>query len=491
MRPGFLIRASFCLTLLVTLGVFAQASEAQEGTAREYEVVSNLRVRNLEAEPAAGIDEISLQFTLDGSDYDVLLTRTSIFSSGARNVWTLNGQQYRELSGGDFYSGVVAGRQGAVLRVRIDDGSLEGLVITPDQIYFLEPARRRQVSAQSDLTLAYRLSDIRFSDELECGFEIPEVGHEDRWIEGLRAEPIADSLGFGGAALREIEIRLFVDSHYFQRHGPDSAIRVQTLVHSANAFYEPLGITFRVAETSISLSRADDGLSDTLDAIDLLNEFSHSGSVGSSDVAHLMTGRDLDGSTIGMAWRASLCDPNFAVGLSQDLLDPASRAVLMAHELGHNIGAAHDGSPGTCSEETAGRIMWPWIYPESSGFSDCSSRAFSRNLERAACASSISSSPLPAPRLLTVIRARRSSRVRFSWEVVAGSHGYALEVYDTSTNSWRLSIEVSGNSWESSELIKPKTAYRWRVRSVGPDGMGNATEWQVLGPTEDRWRSER
>lgn len=60
------------------------------------------------------------------------------------------------------------------------------------------------------------------------------------------------------------------------------------------------------------------------------------------DMASLMTGRDLDGSTIGLAFTGVVCT-NAAYGLSQSryTTNAVNRIALTAHEVGHNWSSPH------------------------------------------------------------------------------------------------------------------------------------------------------
>ena len=82
--------------------------------------------------------------------------------------------------------------------------------------------------------------------------------------------------------------------------------------------------------------------------------------LNSQGVTHLFTDRNLDGSTIGIAYLDSLCDVHNAVGLTESRnawLD----SLVSAHEMGHNFGADHDGdSQGTCpNAPSSGFLMAP------------------------------------------------------------------------------------------------------------------------------------
>ena len=58
-------------------------------------------------------------------------------------------------------------------------------------------------------------------------------------------------------------------------------------------------------------------------------------------LAHLFTGRDLDGNTVGRAYLNVLCSKGFGYGINQNLNNNTTSALVFAHELGHNFSANH------------------------------------------------------------------------------------------------------------------------------------------------------
>ena len=114
-------------------------------------------------------------------------------------------------------------------------------------------------------------------------------------------------------------------------------------MNQVDGVYEnELGISFQVVlQNSYAGS---DPYSGVTDPNSLLNEFRtvwNSQMTGvARDVAHLFTGRDLDGSVIGIAWIGVVCNnPAYAYGLSQ--------------RYGTSVQRYSEESPGTSSRQNA------------------------------------------------------------------------------------------------------------------------------------------
>uniref|UniRef100_A0A673CR70 Zinc metalloproteinase-disintegrin-like lachestatin-2 n=1 Tax=Sphaeramia orbicularis TaxID=375764 RepID=A0A673CR70_9TELE len=98
------------------------------------------------------------------------------------------------------------------------------------------------------------------------------------------------------------------------------------------------------------------------------------------DNAHLISGIDFEGSTVGLAFIGTLCSGH-SVGVVQDHNDRAiAVGATLAHEMGHNLGMDHDDSSGcACSGDSC--IMaaaLSWNIPRT--FSSCSSNNYEKYL---------------------------------------------------------------------------------------------------------------
>jgi len=101
-------------------------------------------------------------------------------------------------------------------------------------------------------------------------------------------------------------------------------------------------------------------------------------------VSHLMTGRDLDGNVVGIAYMSSVCNGETADSLSEATHSSLESALIAAHELGHNFNAPHDGEAGACQSTPQSYLMAPKIN-YSDQFSSCSVTQITARIKTASC----------------------------------------------------------------------------------------------------------
>ncbi|MEM9259751.1 MAG: M12 family metallo-peptidase, partial [Bacteroidota bacterium] len=173
-----------------------------------------------------------------------------------------------------------------------------------------------------------------------------------------------------------VELALASDFELFQQIGSVSTVENFMLGVLANTqtdyddvFDDELALT--VVTTYIATSEATDPWSNTTLAADndnpnagILPDFRDWGQAGGFgvdfDVASLWTGRDLDGTTVGVAYRSGLCSSSGKYNVLQDFTNSATfLRVLWSHELGHNFSAVHDVTTGfIMSASVNNTAMW-------------------------------------------------------------------------------------------------------------------------------------
>jgi hypothetical protein len=98
-----------------------------------------------------------------------------------------------------------------------------------------------------------------------------------------------------------------------------------------------------------------------------------------------MTGRDLDGSTVGIAYIRGLCSASFGASLSQGTFNNTQSALIAAHEIGHNFGAPHDGDANEACASTGNTFLMAPQLNGSDQFSACSIQQIQSVIAGASC----------------------------------------------------------------------------------------------------------
>ena len=262
------------------------------------------------------------------------------------------------------------------------------------ELYSIEPAEMMQpfavqpiISADNDLVI-YRWSDT--IADLGWGTDIvrPVPGSNkgsvqfDRLVNELSGA--AQTLVMEAA---QIDIGIVGDFEFVQSHSSDPVGDMIIRMNSVEGIYgDQLGIDINVTEITTFPSNIDPFT--TSDSVLLLDEMA---SFKFNDLnyrplglAHLFTGRDLDDDIIGIAFSDALCDDTFGVGVSQTVFNATMDSLIIAHEMGHNFGAPHDGEAGSTCASSPEQLMGPFI-GNSSTFSTCSMSQMVPPIRSAVC----------------------------------------------------------------------------------------------------------
>lgn len=186
---------------------------------------------------------------------------------------------------------------------------------------------------------------------------------------------------------REIELHVMLDQSFQSRFTTQQAMvnTVNMIRDFSNTLFAnvndwPVNIQVKISRLDIW---SPDLISGTLtESSALLNQFElATRSIKTGDSRVLLTGRDLDGSTIGIAFTGSMCFQHASTvvqAVINNQITPEIVAKILTHELTHNLGARHDGGsvPGLYDNTgcpTSGFIMAPSL-SSATGFSTCTAQ---------------------------------------------------------------------------------------------------------------------
>ncbi len=284
----------------------------------------------------------------------------------------------------EIYRGELAGRPGSWVRLTRSGKQWTGLLYDGSELLAMEPAadlaaagRRPRASGLA----FYRLRDVEMDGTcaLEAGAATPTM---QGMVDELGA--LAPSLA---TAASQLNVAVVGDPAFVQGQGDPEGAAIAVLNAVDGLYAQQVGVSIRVAE--LMLLPTPQGLTSN-DAATLLGQLSNlttSGAVSNPGLVHLLTGRNLDGSTIGIAYLSVLCNTRFGIGLSEIQGGSlAANTVLVAHEMGHNFGAPHDNQSGSvCASTPNGYVMNPFLNPSATQFSACSLSQMASQIARASC----------------------------------------------------------------------------------------------------------
>jgi hypothetical protein len=238
------------------------------------------------------------------------------------------------------FRGSVEGVPDSEVRFSIRPDSLEGIILTPKEWYFIEPMRRYDPTASASEMVAYRASDIREEALGTCGTTLAEKVF--RVKDYFEPQAVAASPGISVA-----DVATEADYEYVTALGGSAGANnsILDIVNQVDGIYRSqLALSLRVVYQHTWTTTADP-YSSTMPAT-ILDEFRNhwTANFGSViyDLAHMWTGKDMDGSTVGIAYLGVVCNARtHAYGISQLLSSSPAKFILTAHEMGHNFGASH------------------------------------------------------------------------------------------------------------------------------------------------------
>ncbi|MFN0056846.1 MAG: zinc-dependent metalloprotease family protein [Planctomycetota bacterium] len=244
------------------------------------------------------------------------------------------------------YSGAVRGVRASDVRLsEVADEFLRGQIRMDDEWWLITPAPERG-AGQHHVVAASELTD---DTPLLCGAEVlldlapASVAGTATVHEAGAPEPELAAV----ETFKVLEVAVDADHEYFLRYGSGTVAEIEATMNAADAVLrEQLGVTIEIAHINIWADAGDPY--EAFAAAEIMAElrgywlanFAHV----ERDSVHLFSGREFTGSASGLAYSAVACRLDFAFSLTEDFEGLSFMHVVVAHELGHILGASHDTS---------------------------------------------------------------------------------------------------------------------------------------------------
>ena len=389
----------------LSLSLAAPAIQAAPVSLSHYEPLQRLNIQRSGADTSQKISvagPVDLSFDALGRSFELKLTPNSRLLDVARDIAGIHVIPYR---------GKLAGNDDSWVRIVISAGSPSGLIWDGSELFAIE--RPGNNVAGVDSTIIYRLADAYVEPgSMTCGAG-GMLTSGSTVFKSLSGELQAASARAPGA-VSQIDIGIVADAEFYALHGDNSNVEIVDRMSLVDGYFsEQTGIQINWPLVQVfSNSQSPTypftdtvrvGLEPQNNPDDLLVQLAdyRNGEPNqrANGLTHLWTGKDIEGSsgnrsTVGIAYTGALCRQDVGAGLSEGRGNPTFDSLVAAHEIGHNFGAPHDGTPNSACESvdtsTNDYLMEPSL-TNSSQFSQCSLDQMADDIANASCIT-----PLPS-----------------------------------------------------------------------------------------------
>ncbi len=362
------------------------SSNVEGITVSHYEPLQRLSLQkdafSGSAKPGAA-DAVTMRFDALGESFQIELEQnTRLFSAAARAALQTDVTLYR---------GRLAGKPDSWARITVIDGMPGGLIWDGARMYAIEAPGDSLVNTTEPII--YRFADTYIAPgAMSCGGE-ETSGRGDQVLQSLmgqlkNARPM-NTKSKGPGAVSSINFGAVGDFEFTGAAGGNAAAEILARLNNVDGIFSlQLGVQLNV-EFLETFPDAADPFSDTTAASALLNELTayrlNTPSQRNQGLTHLFTGRELDSSTVGLAFTGELCEPQFGVGLTQGTHGQAFDSLIAAHEIGHNFGAPHDGVAGSVCEAEPQTFLMAAFINSNDQLSNCSIAEMQDDISLASC----------------------------------------------------------------------------------------------------------
>ena len=384
----------FAAWAIFSLSTAAFALEAGAISLSHHETLQRLSIHGHASDGSQKLTvagPVDLSFDALGRSFELQLSPNSNLLAVARNTAATGVVPYR---------GQLAGNDDSWARIVIANGAPSGLIWDGTELFAIERPGDNIVG--SDSTIIYRLADVVIAPgSMTCGTA-------DSFSNGAAVyKSLVNELNAATAqatgAVSGINVGAVGDAEFSIRHGTNSQQAILERLNNVDGIFSAeieIQINVPIVQVFNSATANNYPFSNTVVAGDLLDELSAYRNTEPNQnvhgLTHLWTGKNVESdtgnaSTVGIAFTGALCRRQFGAGLSEGNGSAAFDSLVAAHEIGHNFGAPHDGTPGSACESETGNFLMAASLNGSNQFSQCSKDQMADDIAAASCIT-----PLPS-----------------------------------------------------------------------------------------------
>ena len=356
---------------------------------------------------AASAQEMRIQFAepvgiaavAGTSEFDAYGRRFVLeLASNDRLIAKLPAQRKAAMARYRLFRGTLSGQPDSWVRLTEFGGRLEGAIWDGHDLYAVTRysevahALSTPIPAAPDQTVVFRLSDtVNAFPQSFCGVIDSEGGVSKDTnalndYKSMIGEIRANALGT--PVSKQMDIALIADRDFQEDESADVTGAMLARLNTADGiFADQVGLLLNASQV-VLVPAGNDPFTTSVPQT-LLDQVSTYRAatpvVRAAAIAHLITGKSLTEDTLGIATISGVCKVDGGVSLSVGWRGSFFSGLIMAHELGHNLGAVHDGAPGVCQGVGPGYIMWPRIDDGARRFSQCSVSSMRAVIDTSSC----------------------------------------------------------------------------------------------------------
>ena len=307
-------------------------------------------LQRLEIQQFAG-GPVAVQVTIAGELRTLQLVRHSVRSESyevraqqADGRWvTVDPHPVRTLRGS------VAGVAGStVAGSLLDDGLYAVIRMSDDTRYWVEPVAtdpRGPASTPENLHVVYAQADVLPTGRSCAAVAEQRAGDLLPTIRSQRPVAVAGSGPVGRGCVTKLACD--ADVEFYQAHNssvPDVESRINLVVNIVNIQFETeVAITHAISTILVRTAEPDPYASTAPNTLleEFRDQWNNNHSEIERDIAQLFTGKDLDGTVVGIAFVRTVCGPLGYSVVQSGYSGFSCSTDLTAHELGHSWGALH------------------------------------------------------------------------------------------------------------------------------------------------------